>query len=442
MPLKNTIQVFEHQKLYYSTEGPFQEIHWKALARYAEQVNEEYYVLLGKGVKFKNYVGVIQAGNLTIEILPKADISEQVALNKVSDLRDKDKNVWHNVLIDMLRECRLLQAEHSNKAFLKFKSYSLLDIYLELFLAEAEQLFHEGLIKKYQKEESNQLALKGQLLFGKNVRHNLVHKERFYVRHTVYNHQNIFNQLIYKTLLLIPNISNSHFVIDKVNRLLFSFPELADIKVNENTFSRISFDRKTERYKDALMISKMILLNYHPDISGGSENVVAILFDMNKLWEEFVYRRLKKEELNYYVNVLPQQSKPFWTPSHMTYSKKVRPDILINYKFNEVEHNIILDTKWKNVQNLTPSDDDLKQMFIYNLLWKCTKSILLYPSTNPASGAGNYLYKRTYVEGNICALETISVLNELQTKLNEKLGVLLLRQILGDKISESLKILN
>jgi len=434
-----TVQVFEHQKLYFNESGPFKERHWNALSRYAEVSNEAYYTVLGKGIKFSNYVGVIQAGNLTIEVLPKTDLPLSAASN-VASQNDPEKNLWHQILIDMLRECKFLKTEASNKAFLRFKNHSLLDVYLQIFLTEVEKLLHEGLVKKYLKQEGNQLSLKGQLLFSKNLSHNLVHQERFYVRHTVYNSENIFNQLIYKTLLTIPRISNDSWLTDRINRLIFFFPEMGDIKVSNQTFQNLPFDRKTERYKDALMISKMILLNFHPGIMRGDENVVALMFDMNKLWEEFVYRRLKKEEKNFNLKVSSQTSMGFWKPTHSDYSKTVRPDILITYTLENKTENIVLDTKWKVLHRLTPSDEDLKQMFVYNLLWKCKKSVLVYPSNLNASSGGDYEYKRNYLDTNVCAIELTPVLNEEQNALDPFFGRKLLTAVLGLHNLERLKL--
>ena len=39
----------------------------------------------------------------------------------------------------------------------------------------------------------------------------------------------------------------------------------------------------------------MIILNYSPDIRTGQENMLTLYcFDMNKLWEEYIYRMLLK----------------------------------------------------------------------------------------------------------------------------------------------------
>jgi 5-methylcytosine-specific restriction enzyme subunit McrC len=161
---------------------------------------------------------------------------------------------------------------------------------------------------------------------------------------------------------------------------------MADCKVTASIFEKLVHDRKTERYKEALLISKMLLLNYRPDITGGSENVIAILFDMNKLWEEFVYRRLAKSA-DQGTLVSMQQRKNFWWNALKQNCRSVKSDIVI-IKDNRT---IILDTKWKIIVDNNPDDDDLKQMFVYNLLWNAEKSILLYPG-NFSDCDGSYFH--------------------------------------------------
>ena len=417
MHTKNVIQVSEFERLYYDDKKPFKQKHWEALCRYLEQQNKqeekrvEYFRILKNGIQFTNFVGVIQAGNLTIEILPKINKGYTTAANEnvqgLNEGEKKEKQQWHNVLLQMLKECRLLKVKHVDYANLNLRSNSILDIYIELFLSEVEMLLHEGLLKKYKKIEGNQTALKGQLLFQKHIACNLVHHERFYVRYSEYNRNNIFNQLLYKTICLIPDICSNSYLLDKVGRLLLDFPEVNGCKVTAETFNKLNYDRKTERYREALLISKMLLLNYRPDITGGRENVIAILFDMNKLWEEFVFTRLKKEESNYGIIVSSQSSQEFWKPKQCS-SKKIRPDIVIQRK----AQTIVIDTKWKNIEDKHPSDEDLKQMFVYNLFWDCTKSFLLYPGKKNFTSSGDYhSHEIGNGMGTSCGIELISILN-------------------------------
>lgn len=442
MSSKNIIRVSEFEKLYYDDEKPFRQKHWEALCRYLEGVNRkeekriEYFRILSKGIQFTNFVGVIQAGNLTIEVLPKIDKGSTTAANQaISDLEMnepetvKERAKWHGALLQMLKECRLLRVNHVDYAALNLRSNSILDIYLELFLAEAGSLLHEGLLKKYRNQEGNQTALKGQLQFSKQIAYNGTHQERFYVRYTGYNRNNIYNQLLYKTLQLIPRISSNAYLLDKVGRIQLDFPEVTYCAVNEETFNRLIFDRKTARYKEALLISKMLLLNYHPDITGGAENVIAILFDMNRLWEEWVYRRLKKEESNLGITVHRQQSADFWHSPLLSNPKSIRPDILIKRK--SPEQTIVVDTKWKIVDDLIPGDEDLKQMYVYNLFWDCYRSILLYPAQTNISNRGDYIdYRDKNKLFTQCVVQTVGVFDE-QERLNINFGYSLLENLLA-----------
>jgi 5-methylcytosine-specific restriction enzyme subunit McrC len=391
---KNTIRVSEFEKLYYDQAKPFKKKHWEALCKF-HQGWKEYYHIINNGIKFTSYVGVIQAGDLTIEILPKTDRHLSSAANlSVAELQTADphvssgKQAWHNVLLQMLKECRLLNIQQAGQAQLNFKSNSILDIYIEMFLTLLEKLLHEGLVKKYAQHEGNSGFLKGQLLFKRDMQENLVHRNRFYTRHTQYNNNNIFNQVLYKTLVSVPSICNNPGMLDKVNRILLDMPVMDDIPVTPDLFDKLLFDRKTERYREILQISRMLLLNYRPDITGGHENLIAILFDMNSLWEEFVYRRLLKASLPVHgMKVLRQQKKPFWYHQQKKSYKLVRPDIVIEYG----NQRYIIDTKWKSDPEGGPADNDLKQLFVYNLLWNARNAYLLYPGKYETQ-KGSYLH--------------------------------------------------
>ena len=145
---------------------------------------------------------------------------------------------------------------------------------------------------------------------------------------------------------------------------------------------------------------------------------------MNKLWEEFVYRRLKKEEVNSNILVQRQQSSNFWKTIYR--SKTIRPDIVISIN----NRNIIIDTKWKIIDDLNPADEDLKQMFTYNLFWDCDKSVLLYPGQQSLSNKGEYYDFRNQNQFYTkCAIETIHIFDH-ELRLDKALGKKILDRIL------------
>lgn len=355
---KKFIQVFEHQKLKYDDSGDFQKCHFDAMVRFNELHQNKYFTIGHNGIVFKNYVGVVQVGGLTIEILPKADKKA-----------DADKNLWQSVLLNMLKVCKRIRVESVSETQLKKRHHSILDVYFEMYLTEIERLVSKGLIKRYQKNQSNQNALKGKLLFAKNIQQNLVHRERFYCEHQVYDRNHLLHQILYKGLQILKAFVNDALK-DRLNRLLFEFQEIENIEISEKHFRKIVFDRKNSDYQKAFDIAKIIILNYSPSLNYGSENLLTLLFDMNALWEEYIFRILQKHKKDE-EKVSRQDSKKFWK------NKCIRPDIILETK----KETFVIDTKWKIIETNNPSDEDLKQMFVYNLHWDAEKALLLYPKT-------------------------------------------------------------
>lgn len=391
MNRKKFIQVFEYQKLRYDDGEIFRKHHFDAMVKFNELHQNKYFTIIHKGIRFGSYVGVIQVGGLTIEILPKADKNDNA-----------DKNLWQNVLLNMLKVCKQIQVESISETQLKKRYHSILDVYFELYLNEVERLVKKGLIKKYRKYQSNQNALKGKLLFAQNIQQNIVHKESFYCEHPVYDKNHLLHQILYKGLLVLKTFVNNSLK-DKLNRLLFEFQDFENINIQKKHFDKIIIDRKNHDYQKAIDIAKIIILNYSPSLNQGNENLLTLLFDMNALWEEYIFRILQKHKTGE-MEVFFQNSDKFWE------NKRIRPDIVL--KTND--ETFVIDTKWKIVEAYNPSDDDLKQMFVYNLHWKAEKTLLLYPKINQNdSNFGTFHFDNL---GKKCKLGFVDITNELTIK--------------------------
>ena len=430
MPLRHIIQVSEYEKLYYDEATLFTEVHWKALCLYLHQAgrrtaaSSSFFQIINKGIRFTNYVGVIQVGNLTIEILPKTDKAGNTAYAE-NNLQQKDRQRWHTALLQMLSECKWLTAHPAGSAYLGLKKQSILDVYLSVFLAEVEKILHEGLLKKYEPEEGNQSALKGRLLLGRQVVKNAVHSERFYVSNATYDTNTLFNQLLYNALRLVQQISPA--LQHTAASLLLQFPEMKSVTISDDTFRQLIYNRKTERYRSAIQFAEMLLRHTSPDISGGQMHTLALLFDMNILWEEWIYRRLKKEELRFGISVQRQQTTAFWNAAHLSRPKTIRPDIIIR----QGNKTIVVDTKWKLIENSTPADDDLKQLFVYNLYWQCEQVVLLYPANEAKSPVQSHYTAIAGLSPIPCrCLVLLQSIWDVSGKLNTDFGKEVLEKIL------------
>lgn len=390
------ITVFEHETLRSDRgEKRLSQKQLGVLQTFYGENGVPYYSLVHHGVKFNEYVGVIQIGKTIIEVLPKAD-------------KSGDENTWRNVLISMLRAVGVIDIHAPSSSDLQLRANSVLDLYFELFVKELEYLLHRGLVKKYRKTEGNLSILKGTIHFAKHINQNIVHQERFYVKHYTYDKQHDIHAILYKTLKLLKNIHTHTELNSRIGTLLLDFPELYDVKVTKTLFERISLDRKTEPYRKALEISRLLLLNYHPDVRKGDDNVLALMFDMNALWEQFVYvsiRKFKDKE----TTIAAQSIKNFWKPN-TGHRSRIRPDIVLN---KGTEKCVVLDTKWKNLNGHNPVHEDLRQMFVYMKYFGAKKVALVYPGIDCSYRTGKYYEYDTYnpneLSENECGVISIGV---------------------------------
>lgn len=381
------IQVYEHETILVGETRngvSFEQKHYVSLSERLGKKSDTvfpYYSLIKHhrqdGIRFKQYVGAIQADDLTIEILPKTD----------KGYEDQD---WKSVLLYMLGKVHRLNITAESCAPQKLRTSTILDFVILRFLNEVESVVHQGLVKTYRYQSKNLTSLKGRLLFSKHLTKNLIHQERFYVQHVTYDNSHVMNCIIKQALSCVAESSANLALRQKACQFLTMFDEVPNIVIDEKLFSTLSFDRKTERYKEAISLSELIVFNNMPNLSSGKKNTFAMMFDMNRLWEEFIYRTLKTNLSGQYI-VGAQVRKRFWE------AKVIRPDIVIR-DANDPERFFVLDTKWKQPKNMMPSDVDLHQMYVYYKYFNAEKVALLYPSSDSADISKQSIYVGSFID--------------------------------------------
>jgi 5-methylcytosine-specific restriction enzyme subunit McrC len=398
-----TIVAYEYERLIFSEEDRSAGV-LDALLRFNELHKNKYFDGVVNGIKLKQYVGIIQVNGLTIEILPKID-------------KGRKEETWREVLIQMLKNTGRLNVDSTGSAHVRRQNMNLLEIYFEMYLRNVQGLLHAGLVKKYRKETGNVKALKGKIDFAGNIRENLIHKERFYTTHQVYDVDHLIHQVLSVALDIVTQFSRGTRLNDVCRRVQLDFPEVQKVMVNEQTFNGIKLNRKSAHYEDALNLARLIILNYSPDIKSGKEKMLSILFDMNTLWEEYVLATLKKECRGTSTKVRGQSSKRFWG------SSAIRPDIVIEKEDGEV---IVVDTKWKRLANKSASVEDLRQMYAYGRFWDAEKVMLLYPGNKSNNDFVPYRNQEFDSTEHQCKLGFVNVIDG-EGKLDQKIGEEVLR---------------
>lgn len=181
------------------------------------------------------------------------------------------------------------------------------------------------------------------------------------------------------------------------------------------------YTRKSQSYKNAIDIAQLLFSNLHPDLQAGKNSVLALMFDMNLLWERFIYSSLAKmfRQCNNGYIVTAQYHMPFWKTDNNR--KDIKPDIVIQSPEGET---FILDTKWKICSENSPDSSDLYQLFAYSQFFQAKRTALIYPSLSKNIVPGKYLMPNLSDGNPYCDLIQLEVqpkISDWQKKIYEEI---------------------
>jgi 5-methylcytosine-specific restriction enzyme subunit McrC len=367
-----TFRVFEHETIrpgQRTIDGAVvpRNLDLDALARFCDAHPRPTYLRVGRSsVRFLEYVGYLQVGDIAFEILPKIDRGTLPGTS----------GPWRSALLEMLRVSTGMVLRTPSEAAQHVDRSSLIDHVAAAFLAEIDCLAREGLARGYRSHESNGTTFRGRLVVAENVRYNVVRPERFYVRFSTFDADIVLNQVLGEALRVVANLRVSESLHARAAQHILRFEELTRVRVTSGVFDRIALGRSTLRYDRALRLARLILEGVAPALTCGRTTVVALLFDMNVLWETFVAMLFLRSSIPG-ASVRTQEATAFWARVAGA-PKRVRPDIVVRRDATG-EVLLVVDTKWKVLDEGGPADDDLKQMFVYNELFECRDAVLLYP---------------------------------------------------------------
>ena len=371
----------------------------------------------GDIVTVKNYVGLIELKkDLQIQILPKISYGSGT---------DNENTKTKRIFLRMLRSMGDFPGKIFNEASLKVDRMNLYELFINLYLQEVRQLIKRGIQSSYVTREDNLKFYKGNLLVSSHIKMNASHRERFYMSFDEFHPNRPENRLIKSTLLKLQKMSVSAENAKEIRQLLVSFEMVEPSRNYEKDFSRVVIDRNTKNYETLMQWSKVFLLNKSFTTFSGDTISRALLFPMEKVYESYVAKELKKSFIpeGWYVytqfrgNYLFEEPRPQFS---------LRPDIIMK----RGDRTIILDTKWKNLindeyHNYGISQADMYQMYAYSKKYRTPEIWLLYPENDemrdhrPIEYISNDLEK-THIRIHFIDLEHMDDnLRELKKKIYE-----------------------
>lgn len=331
-----------------------------------------------KQIKVKNYVGIIEtADGVSVEILPK------IHLNKSKDETFDTKKIFLKML-SHLKDSPFVSLKNAH--LFTDSNFPILEVFINSFVAETENAFSQGVKSDYLTEEENLNFFRGKLQISSNIKLNSTKRTSFYCKFTEFSQNIPQNRIIKTALLKLVKITKSHLNRTALSKIL-SYLDTIDnsINVQQDISLSKSQNRLFEKYKTLLEWSEIFLLNKSfTNFKGDSLNT-AILFPMEKIFEDYIGFLFSRFATCYRVKL--QDKTYFLVEEHLNSPKfRLNPDL---YLENGTLERIIIDTKWKLIdenaysKNYCITSADMYQLYAYGRKYsaneKKPKLIMIYP---------------------------------------------------------------
>ena len=255
-------------------------------------------------VAARNYVGVIQTRDgTTVEILPKVDLGA----NKGADEKQQEKETCE-IFLKMLRHYRDGPCRNLNDADIRaIKNFPILEAFIAMFLKDMRELTRRGLACAYGEVEENRHYLKGKLMMAQHLRHNLVHRERFYVRYEIFSPNRPVNRLLKSALQLLLRASRKEENRAQIRNALFYFEDIPHSTDIDTDLIRARVDRTMPLYNRLFPWARLFLKRAAPATWRDNNPALALLFPMERIFEHYVAHLVARAAPDWTVN--PQESR-------------------------------------------------------------------------------------------------------------------------------------
>lgn len=328
---------------------------------------------IGGYVSARNYVGVLQLSDgFKLEILPKACVNIPQG-NRPSDIQKREELLekLRNLVLEMLRSFHDFSTKSYGIAELNTAHLNLFERFIRMYLCAVMGLVKRGLKSAYGTQEGNLPCLKGKILFNEHLRHNLLHKERFYVVYDEYSLNRPEHRLIKAALWRLRNETRNPDNESILRHLLAVFDEIEPSKNYTQDLVSIIIDRQNREYEDVLTWTRIFLQDKTFTPFVGKNKAQALLFPAEKLFEAYVGTQISQIMKDWNVSLQAREEYLFTYDDYEAGKQKeknaflLKPDILLK----RGERTVVMDAKWKVLEADKSywgiSQEDMYHMYAY-----------------------------------------------------------------------------
>ena len=382
-------------------------------------------------VQATQYVGIVRLGRETIQILPKIYRHEDCGAEEAT------RNLLHLLAVAADVPVR----EHALTPLLR-RQADWFEILTRLFATHLTDTWQRGTVRGYVAcADDVSPFLRGQWRLAAQQRRP-ERKHSFCVTYDEFTPDNPLNRVlrfVVERLWTLTRDLDNRRALSTLRVWMDEVTLLSTVTAVEA--SAVSLTRLHPSYAPLLTLARLFLDGGSLQLSGGDRDSFAFVFDMNRLFEFFVFGFLRRHR----VAILPSSladcallPQSVGTHTHLALHEgravfRLEPDLALRTPNGTFP--LLLDTKYKA---LTPAERgtsglapaDMYQMHAYARRYACPRVLLLYPQT---AGMTTPLRLRFDLEGGgVVQAATLDLRVELGKR--EGVGQLIdeMKEVLGE----------
>lgn len=376
------ISVFEHQPIPLAGDDPpLRDVHLRQLERLNRQAGVDLVKLGYREIKATSYVGVIQLGRVTLQILPKVDKNRENEAATDEHVR----SAVSNLLWMLIYAGELPIREQGISSLLKQKS-DVFEVLVHIFCARLIEQLARGPYRDYQRREELLPVLKGRWLLNRHLRERPLVQDRFLTAYDEFTADNPLNRVLCYTVHFLRCFSRDASNLRRLDLLRAWLEDVTLLpRVSSTDLRQVIFTRLNAGFEPIFNLACLFLTEEALQLQAGQTQVFSFLFDMNLLFESFVAGFLRRHRSDALPKHLQQcellvqgGGRPYYLARNEQGQNRfqLKPDLLFREP-NSSTISLIVDTKYKTHDRI--QEADVYQMYAYARRYNCQEVLLLYP---------------------------------------------------------------
>ena len=240
----------------------------------------------------KQFVGVVEAAGVTVEIYPKLD-KHLLATDAVTPV--ESRSVLRNLLW-MLASCEYEEMADAGDAGLTESAESFTDFFALLLARRLREELTLGVPRRYERFADDLKAVRGRLLIGRQATINLDRYDRIACAFDEFTPDTPLCRVLRCACRTLRARVASPEALRLLDDCLGLLEEVSDVPPAQALRDAETFplwDRNALRFRRSFALAVRLLRGHSHEMQAGAADTFVFLLDMNKMFESFVGAALR-----------------------------------------------------------------------------------------------------------------------------------------------------